>query len=173
MKMQNNTARGFSLIEFMLYVGMTTIILLAVGSTAANVLFGKTKFAAQERLALDEFFILEDLGRSIHSATDITTPAAASTSTVLSLETADIFGDDVTYSVLDGVLYKQMGTASSTPLSSPSVSVSNLVFARVTTEGGGHGVRVLIQLDSRSGDLGARTSFSSIGTTTIFVKASQ
>lgn len=64
------TKKGFSLIEFLIYIGIVGIILTVAGSIALNVFFGKAKLMAIEEVSQNARFTMEKIAQAVRDGQD-------------------------------------------------------------------------------------------------------
>lgn len=62
--------KGFTLIEFLIYIGIVGIILIAAGSIGLNALFGKAKLAAIEEVNQNARFAMEKIAQAVRDGQD-------------------------------------------------------------------------------------------------------
>lgn len=66
----NMNNKGFTLLEFLLYIGIVGIILLVAGAIGLNVFFGKAKLMAIEEVSQNARFAMEKVARVVRDGQD-------------------------------------------------------------------------------------------------------
>jgi len=129
--MNNSTPNnGFTLIEFLLYIGLIGILLTVSGAIALNVLFGKAKIGATLEVSQNARFVMERLVSDIRNADIIDTPAQGATSTNL-LAIEKITGN-IDFQLVNGILERKKGMESSVDLISSDVAITELEFHNIS-----------------------------------------
>lgn len=62
--------RGFTLIEFLLYIGLVGIVLTVAGAIGLNVFFGKAKLGAIEEVSQNARFAMERVAQAVQDGQD-------------------------------------------------------------------------------------------------------
>lgn len=62
--------KGFTLLEFLLYIGLVGIVLLVAGAIGLNVFFGKAKLGAIEEVSQNARFAMEKVARVVRDGQD-------------------------------------------------------------------------------------------------------
>lgn len=127
--MQN---RGFTLIEFLLYIGILIMVLVLIGGFLWNIIFGNIKETSHQEVQQNARFALTKITQEIKKSTEINNPRpAGATSTTLSLKMAD--NSSTTFDVIEEKLRITQGSPpTSYYLTSDQVTVSNLQFTNLT-----------------------------------------
>lgn len=124
---------GFTLVEFLVYIGIVGTILLVAGTIAFNVFFGKAKLAAIEEVSQNARFALEKIADRVRNAEAIQTPPPGVSSSSISLQMADSEKDPTEFYVQGGILRMREGLgANRWPLTSDEVVVSTLQFSNIS-----------------------------------------
>ena len=100
---RNMNNKGFTLLEFLLYIGIVGIILLVAGAISLNVFFGKAKLMAIEEVSQNARFAMERVARVVRDGQDSSiftlsngvllqngTPITSSKVTVTNFQISDI-----------------------------------------------------------------------------------
>jgi Tfp pilus assembly protein PilW len=129
---------GYTLIEMLLYLALTTILIGAVSSFVTVVLNFKAKtYAISEVEQVGNQMVLL-IGRTIRNGTAINSPAIGGSASTLSLNTL-ISGNNPTIFSLNGTtLQMKEGSAAVFNITPTTVDVTTLLFtnvARATTNG--------------------------------------
>lgn len=165
---QHTTCRGFTYIEFLLYISIASLILVAAGGIAVNVMFGKMKFVLQESVMQSHYYAINKIVFDTHSAQDIIVPSLGQTATELSLSVPTAENSPTVYSVVDAALYRTQGTSPSVVITPPNVRVDAFSVQRMS--GASPGVQVVLTLTSNTTSESFQNQFSNTVTTTVFIK---
>lgn len=125
--------RGFTLVEFLLYIAIVSVVLSVAGATSLNILFGKAKLSALEEVSQNARFSLNKISKSVADASGIISPPQASSSPTLSLQVSDLSKNPTVFSVSNGILQMKEGSASSSDLVSSKVEIFELRFSNITS----------------------------------------
>jgi len=121
--------KGFTLLEFLLYIGLVGIILTVSGAIALNVLFGKAKLMSIEEVSQNARFAMERMALDIRNADAIDTPPQGAASSSLSLEKSS---GNLEFELVSGVLERKVGGGSFVALTSSSVNITDLEFTNIS-----------------------------------------
>ncbi len=128
-------------IETLVYLFVVSIVLLAFGYFAVNLLYDRTRGDAQVEVRENVRIAAERMVREIERAKAVRVASStfsqnlalpANGGKVLSLQMASSTLDPTEFSVLDGVLHIKQGSATGTPLTSEAVRVSTLQFENLS-----------------------------------------
>ena len=144
-KIQNHSS-GFTLIEAIVYIAISSILLLVITHLGFSVFESKQNILAKEEVTENANFIFQKISQSIRSADGIALPIDASSELSLVMDEADI---NPTRFYLDGNdIYVAQGLSSELSLTSDGVAISELVFTRLTGSTGGDSVNIKATLYS-------------------------
>lgn len=130
---------GFTLIELVIFMGLFSIMLLALTSMFTALTSAQLETQAYSAVQSDSQYIINRFHYDISRADSITTPASAG-NTATSLVMV-IGGQTYTYAVSNGVL--QLTTPSGTSrVNNPRSAISNLQFQRIGNTSGRHSIRI-------------------------------
>lgn len=124
--------KGFTLIEFLLYIGIVGIVLLVAGAICLNVLFGKAKLMAIEEVSQNTRFTIEKIADRVRNANTINSPTQGVSTSTLSLQMADSAKNPTVFDLSSGVVRITEGTGSAVNLTSSEVTVTNLQFSNIS-----------------------------------------
>lgn len=158
----DNSTKGFSLVETLLYTALFSLVLLVVAETLIAAVRSSGMLRASQRIERDAGFALERMVREIRDAKNVTVAASAlgAHPGMLALNTTNASGGarSALFSLTNGVLYLTEDGVVVGPLSSAQTVVSNLVFRRVTT-GRSEGVKIEMTFQSGSGQAARKENF--------------
>lgn len=124
-------------IEILVYIFVVSLVLLAFGYFAVNLLYDRTRGAAQAELRENARLAMERIVREIERAEAIRTASstfsqdlalASNGGKVLSLQMASSTIDPTEFSVLDNVLHIKQGSATGSPVTAETVRITQLRF---------------------------------------------
>ncbi len=140
-----NSARGFTLVELLIFMGLFSVILLVLSSLFASIVQQQLETQGMSAVETDATYLTARLQYDFDRADDIVLPEiSGDTSDSLTLV---IGGLDYTYSLTGTTL--EMTTPSGTvSLTSPRTQVSDVSFHRVGNDSGVPTIEVLITLSS-------------------------
>lgn len=128
-------ALSFTLIEFLVYIAILTIIITGLGGIVWNMLGGGKQINAREEVSSNSRFVLNRITYEVREAKSINSPARGTASTTLSLEMANPEKNPTIFYLDNGTLKIQQGAARPVNLTSGSVEVSNLQFKNISATG--------------------------------------
>lgn len=133
--------KGMTYIEVLVYVFVMSIILLAFGYFAVNLLYDRTRGTAQTETRETGRIAMERIIQEIERAKSVRTTSstfgqnlalAANGGKMLSLQMASSTLDPTEFSVLNNILYIKQGSATASPMTPETVRVSQLQFENLS-----------------------------------------
>src|SRR3989344_8527886 len=94
--------RGFTLIEILLYMALSSILVVVIGGIGANVFSGFVKVKAAEELRYNTQFVTEKIRDLVSQADSISTPVAGGASSAPPLRMSVGSKDPTAFLVGDG-----------------------------------------------------------------------
>lgn len=135
--------RGFTLVEFILYIALTSLLLVAVSATGLNILFGKAKLSAVAEVEDTSRMAMERIIKSVREAEAINSPASGGSAPALSLQMSDGSKNPTVFDATpSGTIRLKEGASLPVVLTSQSVVISNLSFDNISPLGGTGTVRI-------------------------------
>lgn len=129
--------RGFSLIEMLLYIGITSLMLSVMFSFVLNMTNARAKVQANADIAYNANLIEDRLGDAVRHATAINTGASTfgTDPGVLSLTMADLAVSPTIFSLTanDGIVQVSQAGGAFAPLTTTNVKVTNFTFTNLTS----------------------------------------
>lgn len=125
-------SKGFTLIEFILYIGIVGVVLLVAGAIGLNVLFGKAKLMAIEEVSQNARFTIEKIADRVRNANAINSPATSTSASTLSLKMASSTQNPTIFDLSGGVIRITEGMGSTVNLTSSEVTITNLQFSNIS-----------------------------------------
>jgi len=141
---------GFTLLEFIIYMALVTVIISAVSQLGFNIIVNKEKTETVEEISYNARFGMTKITDAVHRAELINTPLVGATSTTLSLKMASSSEDPTIFSISGGILQVQVGSNSPVDITSNEVTVSPLEFSNVSYPTASGTVRITATIESAS-----------------------
>lgn len=121
--------KGFTYVEFILYIAIVVIVLSALIPFAWNVIGGGVKSTTQQEVFSNAQYISERLKYEIRNASGINSLSP----TLVSLSIATSSANPTVIWLSGGDMYITQGTASAVLLNSQNTTVTNLAFTNFTS----------------------------------------
>lgn len=132
------SSKGFTLIEFILYISLLSILLLALSGFYGLVLRSRVKAQTIAEVEQSGVQIVQIISQSIRNASAINSPTTGNNATSLSLAVVNAGQSPTIFNLSGGVVQIKEGVATAIDLSNNRVTVSNLIFynlSRASTPG--------------------------------------
>src|SRR3990167_3769099 len=142
--------RGFTLIEILLYMALSTILVVLIGGIGANVFSGFVKVKAAEELRYNTQFVTEKIRDLVSQADSISTPVAGESSSALTLRMSDVSKDPTVIEVVDGRVTLLEGVGELQFISGTDVDVFGVEFSNITYDEGVGSLRVILEMGLRN-----------------------
>lgn len=150
MKIKNlKNKKGFSLVEIIIYIAIIGIVISGFVSYSLSVSGVNNKNYSVVTVQANSRTILEILSQNIHKAQTVISPASFSTSTQLILDMPGI-DPDITFSILDGILYMKEGSLATSTMNSSRTFISNLLFTSRATSTERANIQIDLTMDYRA-----------------------
>lgn len=124
--------KAFTLIEFLIYIGIVGTIVIAASAIAFNIFFVKAKIESIEAVSQNARISMERIANRIRNAEAINSPAPGTSVSTLSLQMADAAYNPTIFDVSGTTLRIQEGAAQAVNLTSSQVLVTNLQFSNIS-----------------------------------------
>jgi hypothetical protein len=140
--------KGFTLIEFLLYLGIFVIILVLTSGFLWNIIFGNIKVSAYQEVQQNGSFALMKITQEVKRALTINNPLPGATSTSLSLVMASSTLDPTIFDTAGGKLRISSGSPVDYQyLTSHQVVVTDLQFTNLSYQDKPGTVRIEMTLE--------------------------
>lgn len=123
--------KGFTYIEFLVYIGLFTLILVSIIPFAWNVIGGNAKSATEQEVFANYRSIDSKISYAIRNASGINSVAATS----ISLANTDASQNPTVIDLSGGNIRIKKGVSSAINLNSAKTTVSSLTFTNYTSGG--------------------------------------
>ena len=128
--------QGATLIELMIYIAISTGILVGIGSVGWSVIEQKRKAESIGEVRYTSAFLADILTRDIREASGIVSPSFPGTSsTTLRLSSLLPTQNPVIYSISGGAIFRQSATGSLVEILPKTVGISGGIFIRTGATG--------------------------------------
>lgn len=127
--------RGTSLVEIILYVGLTATILLGISSLIASTLSTRVKSQTVSEVDSQGLMAMQIITQSIRNAQAINSPIGGATSSTLSLRMSSALIDPTIYNLATGAIRVSEGVGQPISLTNPRVVASELIFYNYSRPG--------------------------------------
>lgn len=146
---QSTSAEGFTFLEFLLYIALTSIMVVVLGNIGIHILASRAKSHALEEVSYSTQFISEYIIRSVEESDAVTTPPLGATSSSLVLEKSDSAQNPTIFSVVDGVLMATEGTTTHA-LTGSTTQITSIDFTNVAAADTPDAVRITMTIASKN-----------------------
>ena len=159
--MTHKFARGFTVTELLIYMGLMSIFLVVLMGIFTAAL--KTKLASESTsgISQDSRYILSKLSYDVNNADSVTLPALGVTSSSLQIVAS---GSASTYAINGGNLVRTTGGVS-TNLNGADTQLDSISFKNIGNPGGKPTIQVVYTVRSKMIIPGGRTETQTINTT--------
>lgn len=128
MRNRHHTEQGFTLIEILLSISITTAMLLLVVSFSFMLIQSRIKNQTVSEIEQQGAQIMQLMLQTIRDADAVITPSTGNTSSFLLIDTSDVLHSPVIFDISGGTIRITEGSSSPLSLSNDRVDISNLVF---------------------------------------------
>jgi len=125
-------ATGFTLLEFIIYLGIVSIVLLVSTAIYLNIVLAKAKLTAMAEVSNGARFVMERISENIRNANAILSPASGSSASILSLEMSDPARNPTVYDLSQGAIRIKEGSGPTVNLTPASLVTANLIFTNTS-----------------------------------------
>jgi len=128
--------RGFTLIEFIVYIGIVGVVLLVAGAITLNIFYGKAKLTAVEEVSQNARFAVEKIAYTIRNAQAVDSPSVGVSAATLELEmlnnSIEFEADDDQIKMTESTGRGQDKIKTSFIITSDEVKITSLQFANLS-----------------------------------------
>lgn len=145
---------GYTLPEFLIYIAIVGVLIVAVSGVIFAILDGKAKLMALGETSQNSRAAMDRMTLAVRNADAITIPAAGATGTSLVLQTAVTSTNPTRFSLVNGSIQMKEGSSATSTLTADEVTVRSLVFRNLTATGTPGTIRIEMAVSSTnaSGD---------------------
>lgn len=139
---------GYTLVEFLIYIGISAILMLVCTDIVFTLLSGKAKLGAVQEVSQNGRNAMERMRLAIRNANAVTTPSDGATSTNLVLQMPAPSTNPTIFALQNGVITMQEGTGASTSLMANNVTVPSILFRNLSTSTAPDAIRIQMTVSS-------------------------
>jgi len=139
--------KGFTLIEFLIYIAIVGVILVIIVGFLWNTILGNIKETCYQEVQQNTRFALAKITQEIKKATGINSPLPGDSSNSLSLTMATTHLNPTVFDVVNGKLRITQGSGTSYYLTSDRVRVGSLQFTNLSYSETPGTIRIEMTLD--------------------------
>lgn len=126
--------RGFTLIEFQLYLFLLVTMLAILSGIGISVLESRSKAQTLEEINYNTQFIFEKVTTAVAGAEGVVSPPAGEASTTLTLQMSDPAKNPTVIVLSDTGVLMTEGAGESVQLSTDTIEVTELTFTNTTPQ---------------------------------------
>lgn len=150
--MFKGVAKGFTLVELILYIAASVVMLVGLTTTYSVVTLSRLKTEVVAEVEQQGAFVMQRISSQVMNAEGINSPIPGIPLTSLSLNVFDPGADPTTIALYPGgVMQLRRGTADLVPLTNNKVVVSNVAFYNLSRSGTPGTVRATFKLSYAGG----------------------
>ena len=123
---------GFTLLEFLVYLGIVSVVLIMAGAVGLNIMFRKAKLTAIKEVSQNARLVSETIAATVRNAQVIISPVVGNNAPALSLQMADAAQNPTVFDLSGGVVRIKKGLGSPVNLTAGQVEAVNLNFVNVS-----------------------------------------
>lgn len=132
MKIFLKSQKGFSLVEMLLYVAISSIMLLSLSLLLSFLLSGRIKNQSITDVNQQGLQVMQLVTQTIRNARSVDAPAIGATSTSLSLTMPDPLLSPTVFDISNGVIRIKEGSSAVIPLTNSHVTISSFLFHNIS-----------------------------------------
>ena len=156
---KKKTATGFTLIEVLLYVGISGSILLTISVLFAAMLQARADYEAVAEVEGQGTAAMQVMTQTIRNALKITSPATSTSSSTLSINTPTSTNNPTIFDISTGTIRMREGGVSTTSLTTTRILVSNLIFQNLSRSNTTGTVRIQFTAQYNSSSTVSRATY--------------
>lgn len=149
MKYQKHTA-GLTLVELLLYVSLSSIILLTTIFFLGSLLDARIKNQTITEVEQQGMQIVHIMTQALRNAENVGSPAQGASAAALTLDVIPVLADPTIFDVQSGVIRIQEGTAAPIPLTNGRITASALTFQNLSRTGTPGTIRIQFTLSHKN-----------------------
>lgn len=131
-KNSKNKSGGFTLIELILYVGIASILLLAISFFLAMLIQSRIKNQTIAEVEQQGLQVMQIITQTARNSEAITSPAPGASASLLTLDVINVANDPTVFNISSNAIRVTEGINSAIALTNSRVNVSNLTFQNLS-----------------------------------------
>lgn len=146
---------GYTLPEFLIYIAIVGVLVVAVSGVVFTLLNGRAKLTATGEANQNSRAVIDRIALAVRNADAITVPAAGATGTSLVLQTSSSSTNPTRFSLVSGMVQMREGSSATSTLTADEITVRSLVFRNLTATGtpGTIQIEMAVSSTNPSGDV--------------------
>jgi type II secretory pathway pseudopilin PulG len=164
--------RGFTLIEFIIYFGILSLVITAVVGFMLVFVQSRTKTIAVSEVEANARFVLNRVLWSTRQAVSVnsTLSATSTDNGVLALNTVTPATSPTVFNLNSGTVFIKEGSSAQAPLTTPEVTVTKLRFTQDSLSAGVETVTAAIALQYHTTNKDFTFNYATSATTTAVIR---
>lgn len=138
--------KGFTLVELLLYLGLSAIMILVIATFFQTMLSARAQNQVIAEVEQQGAQVIQRITQTIRNADNITSPAIGASAASLTLDMAPVGVDPTVFDLSSGVARVTEGAGSPVALTNTRVTVSGLTFQNLSRASTPGTVRVIFIL---------------------------
>ncbi len=156
LKFKIENLSGFTLVEALLYIAISSVLLVVITNLGYNVFINRQKVLAGEEIIENANFVFAKIGYNIRKAKSVILPLSAGDE--LSLETKNPELNPTRFYLDGAAMFFAQGIGSGAALTTNAIEITDLNFVKLTNNQTGISIKINIELSSSRS--GTRLSFT-------------
>ena len=128
---KKQTQSGFTMVETLIYISIIGGVISTFISFSLSITGTRNKTFVMQEVLANSRTALQYINQKILAASEVAGPIEGNSATSLELE-MDGIGDNLVFSVTDGVLYVTEGTSDPIALTSSAINITDLQFTNLS-----------------------------------------
>ncbi|MBI2473227.1 prepilin-type N-terminal cleavage/methylation domain-containing protein [Candidatus Uhrbacteria bacterium] len=124
--------KGFTLVELVVYIGLASIVFLAVIGQQMTFLQMRVKHQTIAQVEQEGQFVMQLITQTLRNAQAINSPPAGSSASILSIDVFDAVDDPTVFDVSGGQIRLTQGSAAAVEITSGLLSVASFTIENVS-----------------------------------------
>lgn len=140
--------RGFTLVELLLYVGISAVMLLIISVFLSSLLQSRIKNQTIAEVDGQGMQVMQTIAQTARNAENITAPSTGASATSLTLDVSTGANDPTVFDLSGGAIRISEGGGSAVPLTNSRVTASALTFQNLSRADTPGTVRIQFTLEA-------------------------
>lgn len=130
-----STQKGFTLVELLLYIAISSVVLLSTSLFLSLLLGSNIKNQTIAEVEQQGMQTMSMIAQTIRNSENITSPTVGSSDTSLTLDVINVSNDPTVFDISSGSIQITEGAGSAVPLTNERVTASNISFENLSYTG--------------------------------------
>jgi type II secretory pathway pseudopilin PulG len=146
--MRLHVHKGFTLLEYLLYITIASVILLAGADLTLRFTESKAKLESVQEVAQNGRGAMTRMTTAVRNASGISTPGTGSSGSYLQLTTSNANTNPTSFGVSSGTLQMKEGSSASSSITTDDVYVRSVLFQNLTSSTAPGVIRIQLNVSS-------------------------